>query len=87
MKAFILTATSDLAGRRAGVGWTSSYAFPFKMHCSVLPARRPTSLPAAILSRVGEPFWRSVPKLSTNFEKNKKFFHVPMGIFKNKIKS
>lgn len=38
MKDFILSASSELASARTGFGSASSWALPFKMHCSILPA-------------------------------------------------
>ena len=40
----ILPATSELASKQAGFGSTSSCAFPFKIHCSILPSRWPSQL-------------------------------------------
>jgi len=40
----ILTARSELASKLAGFGSALSHASPFKIHYSILPARRPSQL-------------------------------------------
>jgi hypothetical protein len=40
----ILSMTSKLTSEQAGFGSTSSCTFPFKIHCSILPAKRPSQL-------------------------------------------
>jgi len=48
MKDIILPATSKLASNQISVSSASSCVLQFKLHCSILPARRPSSLPVTI---------------------------------------